>query len=56
MTRTLTLAADRMEGRIVVLIADDGGDFRRASRRAPKDARREGAIVNVHLDELDEPV
>jgi len=56
MTRTLIFAVDRLEGRVAVLIADDGRELDVPRAKLPKDGRREGAIVNVELDQLNEPI
>ena len=56
MTRTLLLAVDRMEGKTAVLIADDDREFELPRRQLPKEARREGAVVRVNLDEGGKPL
>lgn len=56
MTLVLTLAVDRLEGRIAVLIGDDGREVELLRRQLPKDARREGAILHVELDESGGPI
>ena len=56
MTRTLTLAVDRLEGKIAVLIADDGRELEVSRRQLPQDGRREGAVLRVDLNESGEPV
>jgi hypothetical protein len=55
-TRVLTLAVDRLEGRIAVLIADDGRELELPRRQLPKDARREGVVLRVELSERGEPI
>ena len=56
MTRTLLLAVDRMEGKTAVLIADDDREFELPRRQLPKDARRQGAVIRVDLDERGAPL
>ncbi|MGQ0714818.1 MAG: DUF3006 family protein [Gemmatimonadaceae bacterium] len=52
----VTLTVDRLEARVAVLIDDDGRELEVARRRLPKDARREGAVLRVDLDDDREPV
>lgn len=56
MRGSVTFTVDRLEARVAVLIDDDGRELEVARRRLPKDARREGAVVRVELDDDREPV
>ena len=54
MTRILTLAVDRLEGKTAVLIGDDGRELEVSRRQLPQDGRREGAVLRVDLNERGE--
>ena len=56
MKGSVTFTVDRLEARVAVLIDDDGRELEVARRRLPKDARREGAVVRVELDDDRDPV
>lgn len=56
MTRSRTITVDRLEGSVAVVVMDDGRQIDVPRRRLPKEGRREGAVMQVELNEKREPI
>jgi hypothetical protein len=56
MTRILTVAVDRLEGSVAVIVMDDGRQLDIPRRRLPKEGRRAGAVMQVEVNEKQEPI